>query len=447
MAALYGISEEAAADRLASEIVAASQYQLMHSLDLKGYAGGWYDADSARLVVATNHASDRNLLSAMNINSILVDHDLSSLQELAENLAAEFRTYDTHQAFRSAFVDVRANQAVLVVAPEARHVAEDRVGYLLLNGRGAIRTQAHTVETSSGNVRAAKATRNLTWNQHPGGDWPCSIGANTENGFVWAGHCGYRDNIIGDEDETPLGEVAVSTWLDSSEKIDVGKVETSAGWTPTPTVQGYNHGVIDISSIRSGLTEYPINSTVCRYGGTSKFANCGTIDAKNVSITPSGKSLEGMTRVTGICSDDGDSGGPHIAGGSHMQGVNIAKTDEPSSCPTPLQYVYFHRMTDVLDRTGSTMLTSHGSNQPSAYDLICPDSSNSWNGHFLCTTSFMSQGPTNITWTYGSTQVSGPLISGSCSPGSTVFIDLSISNSYGTDAQNISFPCPTGIIQ
>ena len=335
MATMYGISEEAAAERLASEIVAASQYQLMRELDLNGYAGGWYDADSARLVVATTSSSDRQLLSSMNIDTIMVNHDLSSLQELVERITDEFQSADAYQTFRSAFVDVRANKAVLVVAPEAQLAAKARVGHLLRSGRGTIRTQAHRARASSGAYRGAEATINLTW----GGNSPCSIGASTENGFVWAGHCGYFGNRIGNAAGIDMGDVISSSWVWIQHELDAGKVQTDGAWTPTPTVQGYNHGVINISSILSGLTEFPVGSTVCRYGGTSKWASCGTIDAKNLRMPLSGKWLSGVTQLTGMCSDDGDSGGPHVAGGSHMQGVNVGKTDEPTSCPTPLEYV------------------------------------------------------------------------------------------------------------
>lgn len=442
MASMYGISEEAATDRLASEIVAASQYQLIRNLDLNGYAGGWYDADSARLVIATTSGSDRQLLSSMNIDTVLVNYDLPSLQGLVERIADEFQSADAHQTFRSAFVDVRANKAVLVVAPEAQRSAKARVGHLLSNGRGTIRTKANRVRASSGPYRGADGTRNLTWSGNP----PCSIGASTENGFVWAGHCGHFNNKIGNAAGTEMGDVVSSSWVWMQDELDAGKVQTNVAWTPTPTVQGYNHGVITVSSILSGLTEFPVGSTVCRYGGTSQWGSCGTVDAKNLRMPISGKWLSGVTQLTGMCSDDGDSGGPHVAGGSHIQGVNVGKTDEPTTCPDDLEYVYLQPMPHVLDYTGATMLTSHGANAPSAYNLNCPDAANSGGGQFFCTSSFKSQGATDMTWTYGGNQFSGPSMFGRCSHGGSVSVGLTISNPYGTDVQNISFPCPSGPI-
>lgn len=451
VAELYGISKNSALDRLAAESVAAIQYRKVRELNLESYAGAWFDEEAESLVVAISNEGARQTLDVLQINSVLVENDLVSLHALAQGMAAELHDSSGGSVRPTVFVDARGNTAVIEVAEHAFGWASEYVKEQVQSGKVEVQIKSGKARLSSGNVRAAQGTRNLAWKSEYGGTWSCSIGAVTENGYVWAGHCGQVDNSIGDASETALGVVKVSTWWPTNQSSrDSGKVETGSGWTLTSTVQGYSDGVFNVNKSWSGLQEYPVNSTACRYGGTSGGPHCGTIDQKNLDMWVSGgsynKFLLGLTRVSGGCSDDGDSGGPHVAGSAQLQGVNVAvqRVDEEDECPTQAVYVYFQPIGGVLSDTNAIVRTPHGSAAPTIVSSLCPDPWLSSPGQFYCAfDDIESQGGQSVLWT--SNVASSSTLSvyfGSCSTGSPVNVDLNVTNPYGTTQEQFTFQCP-----
>ncbi|QXV57784.1 S1 family peptidase [Amycolatopsis sp. TNS106] len=100
----------------------------------------------------------------------------------------------------------------------------------------------------------------------------------------------------------------------------------------------------------TGSVEAPVGASVCRYGATTGW-HCGTIQAKNVSITFPEGTLTGLTR-TSVCAEPGDNGGPFVSG-TQAQGVLVGGSGNCSSGGT----TYFVPVNRVLSAYGLTILT------------------------------------------------------------------------------------------
>lgn len=455
---LYGMDRDQAIERLAREEMAAETYLLIRSAQLPGYAGAWFDDTSLSLQVATNDPAERKLIEHLGGRPVLMAFSLSELETVRTRAQS---LLSGNVAVRESHIDYKTNRVVIGVAPSHLQQAQSTIG-MLSQQTDMIQvseSKGHIL-TSSGNVRGGNGARNYTWQQaHPDHEsypFPCSIGASVEGGYVTAGHCGRTTHEMRTPSGQSLGEVKGSTltiWGTYLHGEDGAWVETVSGWTPSPQINGYDDGIFSIPATWAGLLEAPIGGTVCRYGQTTGGPHCGQILEKNKDFPSSGR--YGFTTASGsICTVDGDSGGPYLTPLGQMQGMNhgafFPGEDPENTCPDdppiPPDYVIFQPIWPTLNRFSRNMLTTHGANAPSAYNLNCPDAANSGGGQFFCTSSFKSQGATDMTWTFGGNQFSGPSMFGTCSQGSNVSVSLTISNPYGTDVQNISFPCPSGPI-
>ncbi|MBB5857646.1 S1 family peptidase [Amycolatopsis umgeniensis] len=98
-----------------------------------------------------------------------------------------------------------------------------------------------------------------------------------------------------------------------------------------------------------GAAEAPVGASVCKYGSTTGW-RCGTIQAKNVSITFPEGTLTGLTR-TSVCAEPGDNGGPFVSG-NQAQGVLIGGSGNCSTSGT----TYFLPVNRVLSAYRLTIL-------------------------------------------------------------------------------------------
>ena len=459
---LYEISEEQAVERLARESEAAITLKQLQSLPINSYAGSWFDESSMKLNVAIADPDDLFYLKKFNVDPVHVSDSLIVLQdrlrEATNRLGLE---QDLASDVVKSYIDFKSNTATLTVKPLRADSIRAELDRVDLSGLIKIEEEEGFPELSTGSVRAADGTQNLTWYQSDGLVHPCSVGVSVEEGFITAGHCGQTTNDIGDSAGNLLGELLHSTWFSLFESTDSAIVRTSAGWTPSPQVNGYTDGIFPVSAEWAGLVEFPVGSTVCRYGQTSGGPHCGTKNQINVSVnfvidseTGAKHLVTGLTELTGSCSDDGDSGGPHVASAGQIQGTNtgVIKFNLNDSCPTPAQYVYFQPIKYSIDHWNTfigidaTMLTTHGSAAPQINQVKCPDLANSGSGTFNClVTSVDSQGEIQLQWSTstGSSSTS-PSVFGVCSNWEMVSVTLQASNPYGTSSKNYSFLCPTG---
>ena len=450
---LYGISEYQAVDRLAKESAAALTLKHVKGLSLKSYAGSWFDGSSLRLQVAITAPEDAVYLKSLDVDVVYVKYSLIDLQNelsAATNQLSIIQNSDI--AFVSSYIDYKSNKVVLgVKQPYINSIrAELDVG----ESSDAVEvTEDNDIAVlSTSNVRGADGTINEDWQSLPPLiTWPCSIGVSIEDGYVTAGHCGEIDHTFTDVNGTSLSVMQDSTWFYGNPSTDSAYAETVFGWIPTPKINGYSDGEFSVSAEWAGMLEFAIGSTVCRYGQTSGGPHCGTIDQKNYTQSFGGHYVTGLTRLSGSCSDDGDSGGPHVAGTGQIQGTNTGVIDYVGfeDCPDQAKYVFYFPIKDTLDEFDVTMLTSHGNSAPSITSVSCPNMAISGQGLYQCLVKKVdSQGEVGIQWTTSTGASStGFWVSDHCTSLQMVTVTLKATNPYGTTTKNYSFRCPSGPIQ
>lgn len=448
VAVLYGISEDKAVERLARESEAAITLKLLQSLPIKSYAGSWFDESSLQLKVAIADPDDLLYLKMLNVEPANVNNSLMVLQDkLIKAINQLSLVQELNLSVITSYIDLRSNVVVLTVNTPYAGSVRSELDRAEFSGLIKIEEMEKYPLLSTGPVRAANGTRNLTWAQDFGGVWPCSIGASVEDGYVTAGHCGSTNNNMGDAAGNSLGVVQGSTWFNSNPSTDSAHVQTITGWNPGPEVNGYSDGIFSVSAEWAGMVEFPVGSTVCRYGQTSGGPHCGTVNQLNVTVNFGGHTVTGLTQLAGSCSDAGDSGGPHVAGTGQIQGTNTGtqKFNINDTCPTPAQYVWFQPIKDSLDEFGVTMLTTHGNTAPKINFVLCPDRGSSGSKHYECLAKNIdSQGEVQLQWSSNTGDSStNPWLFGTCAASATVSVTLQASNPYGTSSKQFSFGCPT----
>lgn len=454
VAKLYGISDDQAIDRLARESEAAIALKQLQDLSIKSYAGSWFDESSLRLKVALADPNDVVHLKPFDVDPVIVRYSLTEMREKLDKAKNHLSLEPSLKSTRvTSYINYKTNTVMLGV--EGIHTQSVR--YALADSEFSESIQIEESDglptLSTGPVRGGDGTRNMTWQPTPNDTIaPCSVGASVEDGFVTASHCGFLGNSIGDSNHNPLGTTQGSAFDWFNPFIDAGYVETITGWTPAPQVNGYTNGVFPVSAEWAGMIEYPVGSTVCRYGQTSGGPHCGTVNQLNLDqvfqlATNVYQIILDVTRVAGSCTDDGDSGGTWVGGTGQVQGVNIGGTPV-NTCPTQTTWTYYQPIKDVVDEFGVTMLTTHGSTAPQINQVKCPDMANSGSGSYHClVTGIDSQGEIQLQWSTstGSSSTS-PSIFGTCSNWDMVSVTLQASNPYGTSSKNYTFLCPGGPI-
>jgi len=467
--AFYGLSEETAIVRLDKEYEASVQARRIQELQLPGYAGAWFDGLTLALRVAVSSDADVEAVEELGATPVRVAYALADLESAREELTSAMDSALGGGVVRESYVDFQANGLVVGVTAENLAQASE---YLRAHPDFGVPVQLVTAREDvdfSSNLYGADGTRNHTWEVIYSTSQPCSVGASAERitssgyvaGYVTAGHCNSvnRSTGVGDiiytSGGTSLGQ-AVWSSLDIGPYLfhnneDGAWVQTDAGWTPQPKINGYSSGTLTVSGTWAGTLEAPVGTTACRYGGTSGGPHCAPISATNATICLSSctVTIKGLIKVNGVCTDDGDSGGPLVTASNQVQGTVTAGAR--NSCPDDgSDYVYFQPITTTLNRAnfvlGSVaMLTSHGRFAPTFSVMTCPDPGSA-SGHFICFVgAYDSQGETTLSWSTntGKTSTTG-IVSGSCAQNQTVIVTLSVTNPYGTTMSTKSFLCPWG---
>lgn len=449
---LYGLNTQEAVDRYIAEEAATDLYRRVQSLAIPGYAGAWFDADTEQLHVASSDPIFTERITRLGA----VVRDVSwSLDEL-EALRTTLREEDNGSGlWEKTYVDYKNNRLVVGIRPE--RIAEANIILQAHADKVDIYEELHEVHQTV-DIRGADGTRNSTWESKYGGSWPCSIGFGTENGFYTAGHCGAASNDIHTAGGAPIGVVQISAlpYTKYAYQKDTAWVNYSVGWSPTSKINGYSDGVLNVPEKWAGTSVSPIGTTVCRYGQTSGGPHCGVVNQFNVTTkryTGPGAYyyIEGLTEVSGSCTNDGDSGGSWIGyAGGQAQGVNYGGTTG-NTCPTPTVHTYFQPISDHIkeyETTAGRLLTTHGAAVPSVSGFSCPNMSASGMGEFFCNFNhYNSQGSTSVSWTgTGLSWSSDDSAYGTCNAFSTVIVTLTVTNPYGSYVSKKTFDCPMGPI-
>ncbi|WP_017594880.1 S1 family peptidase [Nocardiopsis potens] len=167
----------------------------------------------------------------------------------------------------------------------------------------------------------------------------CVIGVAVTAGFLADDACGEAgDRIRGADGGT--GRVA---WSSRTEGVLL--VEADPGWTPTPLLRRGGE-----TTVVQGTDEAPVGAAVCRTGAGTGW-HCGTIEAKNQTVTTPDGTVIGLTR-TNICAEPGDQGGVYYTAG-HVQGLLYGGSGDCSSGGT----TFFQPILPILNRHGLTPVT------------------------------------------------------------------------------------------
>lgn len=463
---LYGITEEQAITRLAAEVEAAELDRLIRQLDITSYAGSWFDHDTRQLDVAISDPADAALIERLGATPVMVARSLDDLRAVRERAEAQLRENSaTRDVIRKTYIDYRSNQLVIGTAPGHVTAVESA-----LADHGFSPETVQVIVTArplfSAPVRGADAMCNDSFTLPPFNlptchDHPCSVGASIVGGYVTAGHCALTDNSIYTDPASGSGQV-LGTVADSTlthalgyyafaHNEDGAWIDTSPGWTPQAEVNNYGPGNVDVSAEWSGMLEASVGATVCRYGQTtspSMGADCGTVHAKDITIyAGQAEELNGMTQTLGICSEDGDSGGPFVTPSGQVQGTLSTSARCPDSSTDTAQ---FQPITTTLDRFQPDsqpliMLTTHGANAPTINGLSCFE----LGPHFVCSiNNYESQGETDILWASGSQSGTAWSFDGDCprwAGGGPISVSLSVTNPYGTTQETAYVDCPAGL--
>lgn len=458
----YGIPEDRVIDRLAHEAEAARLYSQIPELIGDDYAGAWFDEQTFKLTVGLTDQEHAPLVERLGATAVLVEHSLHRLNGTREQIE---RARSEGQVRISGLVtlgiDYPTNQLALGVLPGYQSAMADALASLSIDSRYYRFHEVSDTPQLSSQIRGADCYENPTYSGWQGSPYQCSIGFSVQGGFITAGHCGEALQNIESCSGTPMGEFKQSTWHSQpagQRTQDSGWVDTNTSWQPVALVNGYAAGILSVTAEAGGYREVPVNSTVCRYGkasGQSQGApHCGQVVAKNQLLEICGsvnvfgtctqyEYIQGTTE-TNICVEFGDSGGSYLSGAGHAQGTTIGGLN--GTCPNASES-WFQPTEDTLNSFTLNLLTSHGSNPPTITSFNCPDTANSGGGQYLCQMEFDTQGATTISWTSNTgNSSSGEILFGSCSPSSTVNVNLSVTNPWGVTQQSTNFPCPSGPI-
>ncbi|BCB78013.1 hypothetical protein GCM10022251_36840 [Phytohabitans flavus] len=171
----------------------------------------------------------------------------------------------------------------------------------------------------------------------------CSVSFTVVGGFISARRCVSR---VGEPvftlGGTRMGQVAALGPATS----DYAFVRLDPGWTPVGKIRA-GAQLIPVA----GATSAPVGAAVCRYGSTTGW-RCGTVLAKNATISYPGGVIHGLTR-TNVCSEAGDAGGPFMAG-NQAQGITSGGTGNCTTGGT----TFFQPVAVPLTALGLTLLTS-----------------------------------------------------------------------------------------
>ncbi|GAB1513010.1 S1 family peptidase [Actinophytocola sp. KF-1] len=329
-----GLTADQAVTRLATE-KRANDTNLVLRKDLGGtYAGGWL-ADG-KLVVGVTSSAAASSVRAHGATARVVAHSEKALDTVRFSL--DRNKSKAPKTVPGWYVDTPSNTVVVLSRPDstaaawrfvrASGVATDAVRVVASN-----ESPRPLIDVVGGNA------------YYIGSGTRCSVGFSVNGGFVTAGHCGRT----GATTTQPSGQFAGSSFPGN----DYAWVRVAAGNTPVGAVNNYAGGRVAVA----GSQDAAVGSTVCRSGSTTGW-HCGTIQARNASVTYPEGTITGLIR-TNVCAEPGDSGGSLLAG-SQAQGVTSGGSGNCSSGGT----TYFQPVNEILQAYGLTLVTNGGGEPP-----------------------------------------------------------------------------------
>ncbi|GAB3554158.1 streptogrisin C [Actinopolyspora lacussalsi] len=324
-----GLSHAQAEQRLDAEAVARQAADGMADKLGSSFGGFHYDADLGKLVVGVTDRSEFDRVRAEEAVPRLVDDSKAQLR--AANTTLNRNSKRAPESVTGWYVDTTSNSVVLTTEKGTADRAAEFVASTGVDSDSvSVVESAEQPRTYADVIGGQRYTIN--------GSTVCSVGFSVSGGFVSAGHCG----STGDSTSSPSGTFAGSSFPGN----DYSYVRTGSDDTLRPWVDQYD----GYASIVSGSQEAAVGSSVCRSGQTTGW-HCGTIQAKNQTVSYPSGTVSGLTR-TDVCAEPGDSGGSFISG-SQAQGMTSGGSGDCTSGGT----TYFQPVNEALNAYGVSLVT------------------------------------------------------------------------------------------
>ena len=322
-----GLSPEQAQQRLHQETTAERADQLVRKALAGTFGGSHYNAELGKLVVGVTDRASFDEVRESGAKARLVDDSMAHLNATAEALNRHGTSIPA--SVTGWYVDNAANSVVVTTSEGTAAKAGDFIASTGVDA-GAV----NVVESTESPRPYADIVGGNAY--YIGSGARCSVGFAVQGGFVSAGHCGNA----GDSTSQPSGTFEGSVFPGS----DYSYVSSSAN--PTPTVNGYGNGNVTVA----GSQEAPQGASVCRSGSTTGW-HCGTIQAKNQTVSYPQGTVRGLTR-TDVCAEPGDSGGSFISG-DQAQGMTSGGSGDCTQGGT----TYFQPVNEVLNAYNLSLVT------------------------------------------------------------------------------------------
>ncbi len=316
-----------AQQRLHQETTAERADQLVRKALAGTFGGSHYNAELGKLVVGVTDRASFDEVRESGAKARLVDDSMAHLNATAEALNRHGTSIPA--SVTGWYVDNAANSVVVTTSEGTAAKAGDFIASTGVDA-GAV----NVVESTESPRPYADIVGGNAY--YIGSGARCSVGFAVQGGFVSAGHCGNA----GDSTSQPSGTFEGSVFPGS----DYSYVSSSAN--PTPTVNGYGNGNVTVA----GSQEAPQGASVCRSGSTTGW-HCGTIQAKNQTVSYPQGTVRGLTR-TDVCAEPGDSGGSFISG-DQAQGMTSGGSGDCTQGGT----TYFQPVNEVLNAYNLSLVT------------------------------------------------------------------------------------------
>lgn len=328
-----GLTADQAIGRMTSELKASEQEQGLRKELRSAFGGAYFDPTTNQLVVGVTDAGKAGVVRAAGARAVQVGRSEQQLDAVKSTL--DQNAAQAPKTLTGWYVDVVQNDVVLTVTPGA---VSDARSYLAATG-----TDAAAVDVVESPEQPQPLFDVRGGDPYFIGSSRCSIGFSVQGGFVTAGHCAaLTSGSLAGFNGVSLGSWGGFTFPGN----DYAWVRTNSNWTPRGVVNRYNGTTVTVS----GHTESAVGASICRSGSTTGW-HCGTVQAKNQTVTyPQGR-VSGLTR-TNACAEPGDSGGSWLSG-NQAQGV----TSGGSGNCTVGGTTFFQPVNPILTRFGLTLVT------------------------------------------------------------------------------------------
>jgi streptogrisin C len=277
------------------------------------YAGSFFDIASGKLIVNVTTEASVATANMLGASGRLVKHSLSELDSIKAKLddaaGGTGTAADRKEPGRSNDLGVSAWSVDPITNSVLVSVTEQQV-------EAARRLVAEFGDAVT--LEEIKAAPEPAANWMDGGDavngGSCSAGFNLRNTstgakyLLTAGHCVNAGSSLSGQGGVNFGAV-LESWFPSYDDAII-RNDNTGYWIQGPWVDTNpsNGGIVTSSGFTDGL----VGTVICKSGITTKWT-CGTITAKNQTVTyTGGNTIYGLTRHN-ACVEPGDSGGANIS--------------------------------------------------------------------------------------------------------------------------------------